>query len=169
MLASPEMSVFFEADHLPASCSSRPRYGRAKGAGAALASYSSRSKDLERTAAPHLHTPPIPMLSAPAPCSPVAPPPLAGLSSFHRLRCKLQYSRAIRSDMKIYASPDQNNARVLPHPRLAGEQRTRRLFVCIPFRAPVRASRRFNERKFFRRTLESLGTVRQRCSSSAAP
>lgn len=29
------------------------------------------------------------------------------LSSFRRLRCKLQYSRAIRSNMKIYASADQ--------------------------------------------------------------
>lgn len=35
--------------------------------------------------------------------------PHPGLSSFHRLRCKLQYSRAIRSDMIIYASLDQNN------------------------------------------------------------
>lgn len=44
------------------------------------------------------------------------------LSSFRRLRCKLQYSRAVRSDMKIYATPDKNRIRV-PHPPHAAEQR----------------------------------------------
>lgn len=67
-----------------------------------------RSKDLERTVNSHLHTPSISPVWLPFSAILLYGP---RLSSFLRLRCKLQYSRAIRSDTKIYASPDQNKIR----------------------------------------------------------
>lgn len=57
------------------------------GPGSPLPTYSSRSKDLERTEPPYLHTPPISM-----PCSPLPPPstaPNPGVASFHR-PCSMQ-------------------------------------------------------------------------------
>lgn len=82
------------------------RYGQARRARFTTSDlFQSRSKDLERTEPPYLHTPPISMSCSPFPLRRL-PPPSRTCCFFaaDRVRCKLQYSRCYSfEDMKIYA------------------------------------------------------------------
>jgi len=66
----------------------------------AIPSYSSRSKDLERTVDSHLHSSPIPPAAGSRDSSARWKSLCSRLDSFHRPRCKLQYSRAVRRGCK---------------------------------------------------------------------
>lgn len=110
-IRAPELSVFSGLDHLLALAIRTSEGGPVH----YFRLIPSRSKDLERTEPPYLHTPPISMS-----CSPL-PPPSAPLSPSRscffpdRVRCKLQYSRATRSDMKnIYRFLDRSNLLLPP-------------------------------------------------------